>query len=159
MRSLKIKHSSYQLNDPASNPTTFERLKKESRLEKPLLCARAELGNTFELSIQSEEEGALIGGVFMAMREEGRILGLHVWIAPPFRERGHAREVGKSLLKACFQEGVHRVETAHRCGDVPAARLVETLRFLPEGIQRAGLYQSGQWIDLAHYGLLALDAG
>jgi hypothetical protein len=28
---------------------------------------------------------------------------------------------------------------------------------LPEGIQRSALRQKGQWIDLAHYGLLALD--
>tara|TARA_B110000438_G_scaffold291359_1_gene328206 strand:- start:15068 stop:15547 length:480 start_codon:yes stop_codon:yes gene_type:complete len=157
MPPLQIHHPDYKFSDPADFSTTYSRLKSDAGVDASHLHARFQINEIEEIALFSEVENALIGGLSHATREDGAVVAFQIWIAPPFRERGHATVAGKAFVQAQFENGCHRLETAHRSGDGAPDRLVQNLRFLPEGIQRSALRQKGQWIDLAHYGLLALD--
>lgn len=157
MPSLNINHPDYRFSGPSEHSTTFERLKSESGFDPAPLLSRFDQDEIEEIAVFSEVEDALVGGLFHSTRESGAIVSFQIWIAPAFRERGHATEAAKAYIQAQFKNGCHRLETAHRSEDSAPARLTQNLRFLPEGIQRSALRIEGGWIDIAHYGLLALD--
>lgn len=107
--------------------------------------------------VQCMEEDSSIGSLLLAPQIERKTLAFSIWIAPPFRQRGHGFAVGSLVIRWGFQNGFLRIETAHAMDAPGAAQLAERLGFLPEGVQRAALTREEGRIDLAHWGLLQSD--
>ncbi|MFP4283411.1 MAG: GNAT family N-acetyltransferase [Opitutales bacterium] len=111
-----------------------------------------------EWVVRALAEDAVVASVTLHHHAADRVLGCSLWVAPPFRARGHGRAIGRELLDWAFAAGVRRVETAHYAEDLTAGRLAERLGLLPEGVQRGALLDAqGTARDLAHWGLLASD--
>jgi RimJ/RimL family protein N-acetyltransferase len=108
--------------------------------------------------VHSTAEDACIGEVFFESLSASGVLRLALWIAPPFRERGHATALGRLLVRQAFEAGFRRLEGVHAMATPGAGTLAERLGFLPEGVQRAAvLAPDGSPVDLAHWGLLKSD--
>lgn len=112
----------------------------------------------FTWAVTETERGIFYGMIcldFDRRNESARIDG---WIGGPFRNQGIGTEACRALLRAAFGDfGIHRIEARHLMREPAAARLVEKLRLLPEGVRRQAEKWTGRFEDVAHYGLLRND--
>jgi len=151
----------YAFLAPEDNSSTIQRWEAEfapSDFPGPRLTAGAEAAAAIRWIARHRPADATPGWIEVRAVTSSAHLALGIWIAPPFRQQGHATALGRILLEWAWEHGARRVETVHVSTAPGAAELAERLGFLPEGVQR-GVPLPGceSPVDLVHWGVLARD--
>lgn len=77
------------------------------------------------------------------------------WLAESFQGKGIITECCKILInKAFYEYGINRVSIKAAEGNLKSRHIPERLGFVKEGIERAGEYLNGEYVDLVVYSML-----
>lgn len=115
-----------------------------------------EANRRLDLGIEPLALKRVVGVVSLGFAPAHDRAELGFWVGQPYWRQGHAGAAARLLLQWAFEERrLHRV-TARTLGDNPrAARLLQALGFVREGLLRQHQYHWGRFRDVAHWGLLA----
>ncbi|SDM43065.1 Protein N-acetyltransferase, RimJ/RimL family [Halogranum gelatinilyticum] len=87
-------------------------------------------------------------------RETGTV-DVAYWLRPAFRRNGYAREALELMVDYAFaQLRIHRVSAAVYDFNEASMRLLESIGFTAEGVQRENAYVDGRYCDTHYFGLL-----
>lgn len=118
--------------------------------------ANFEASRRLDLGILPTAEAGLVGTVSLGFTTAHDRAELGFWVGYPYWGRGYARQAAALVLDWAYAErGLHRV-TARTLGDNDrAGRLLQSLGFRLEGLQRQHQYHWGRFRDVALWGQLA----
>lgn len=134
---------------PGAFRRRYERIEEEWRT-----------GIGYGLFIQSNETGALLGGVTLANVRRGVVESANIgyWIGAPHARKGYMAEALQIALDFSFRKlGLHRVEAACLVHNEASRNLLLKSGFQAEGRARKYLCIAGRWQDHDTFAILRTD--
>lgn len=113
-----------------------------------------EQDKVFELAVEQEEDGRVIGLVGLIRRDyrQGEI----GWaLAAEYRGQGYATEAARALMDYGFTRlDLHRIHADTNSDNRASRRVMERLGMIQEAQLREAVYVEGNWLDRCIYGRL-----
>jgi RimJ/RimL family protein N-acetyltransferase len=108
----------------------------------------------FELAVERQEDGQVIGFVGLICRDQGQ--GEIGWaLGVEHRGRGYATEAARALMDYGFKTlGLHRIHADTSSDNLASWRLMERLGMRREALLRECACEEGKWVDKYIYGML-----
>jgi len=95
---------------------------------------------------------------YLPIRKTDNSIGIGYWLNPDYHGRGIVTQSVKYLINYAFETlALNSVRIAHALGNEQSRRVILNCGFVYEGIERQGDLNSGHYIDVARYSLLASD--
>jgi RimJ/RimL family protein N-acetyltransferase len=108
--------------------------------------------------IAIEHDGQVVGDVAVRMETSAQCAALGYTLSPAAQHRGFAREAVGAVVDALFDRtAIHRIVATLDEANLASMRVVETLGFRFEGIDRRAVEVRGQWVDDARFAILRDD--
>lgn len=105
------------------------------------------------VTVESERVGVV---TFKHVDWQSRRADLGYWIHPDHQQQGYGTEAVERLVAYGFaQLGLHRADARTTADNDPSRRLLETVGFTREGVERDGVFVDGEFRDVCRYSLLA----
>jgi [ribosomal protein S5]-alanine N-acetyltransferase len=151
------------INDPlVSRPLTTRhaRYKRSDEVEWVKSSRRAaRKGDKLNLAITLRENGTLVGGVGLEIRDWDNGHGwTGYWLVPQYWHKGYGSEAASAVCQLAFQRlKLHRIDAAVFEFNTRSMKLLQRLGFKREGKKREILRRGGRWYDEVAFGLLAED--
>lgn len=80
------------------------------------------------------------------------------WIDPSAQGRGIATEATQAVVQCAFEVlGLNRLKISHTSANPASGRIPQKLGFRFVGTERQFFNKNGEWFDMNHYELLAVD--
>jgi RimJ/RimL family protein N-acetyltransferase len=134
-------------------PVGAEVLRTMLRDQLPVMRAQGLLA---PYVIEDTGTGTILGGANLSRFDPLRdTVELGYWLFSDARGRGVATRVVRALVEHAFANGILRVETHVRIGNVSSERVVERVGFVREGVKRRLLRHGGRRVDATLFALVA----
>jgi RimJ/RimL family protein N-acetyltransferase len=114
-----------------------------------------EQDKVFELAIERQEDGKVIGLVGMIREGHGQAeIGWAIGVE--HRGQGYATEAARALVAyGVALLGLHRIHADTSTDNLASWRIMERLGMRREGLLREAFYEGGKWADRYIYAILA----
>ena len=124
-----------------------------------IACRRKTRRVTYELAITLKENGRLIGGCGLRVKDEVNLAGdIGYVLHPDYWNRGLVTEAATFLLDFCFNRlGLHRIWCTHDPRNHASGKVMRKIGMRREGLMRHHMLQKGRWRDSVFYGILSGD--
>lgn len=151
----------------------FARARNDPDVRRPLTLDQpfsgSDLEDFYEDTISAKEGTHLlacvdddpIGAVMLINVDQNAGTGdLAYWLLPEYQGKGFGREALDLLLRTAFRDQrLHRVQADTLATNDASRGLLEAIGFVEEGRFRDAQFQSGAYVDVVRYGLLADEWG
>ena len=114
-----------------------------------------EKDKVFDLAIERQEDGKVIGLVGMIREDHGQAeIGWAIGVE--HRGQGYATDAARALMDYGFTSlGLHRIHADASTDNIASWRIMERLGMRREGLLRQAVYEGGKWLDRYIYGIVA----
>jgi [ribosomal protein S5]-alanine N-acetyltransferase len=144
--------------EPAWSRDDLSRQMFRRRLRAYAKDVRDDIGYSFFICDASSNQ--LVGGITLSNVRRGaaQTASLGYWVGKPFAGQGRMKEAVKIALPFAFTTlRLNRVEAACMPANAASIRVLESARFVREGLARSYLKINGRWEDHLLFAALAAE--